>query len=178
MARTIAVVVLQQKVYHDGHGMNVLNPGADNAKVDEKDVADLVKEGVIADPNSDAVRGAYIGGYADGGTHTGPGDDSVSQPIGSFTEAQERSLAEQSSAAGSPSGSDAGSDEVAALRQEVAELRGVVAELRDLVYDEDGEEEETSGSTTTAGAGADTSAADELAARLDADETGDEAVAG
>ncbi|MBB4859636.1 hypothetical protein HNO88_002965 [Novosphingobium chloroacetimidivorans] len=127
MARDVSVVVRQQKVFHDGNGMNVLLVGDDNAKVEAKDIQMLLDEGVIEDPGSDAVAGAHIGGYADGGEQNGPGDTTFRQPIGEFTGEQERNLAQQSQAAAvaggasSPSGSEDDS-ELVELRNRVAEL--------------------------------------------------------
>lgn len=125
MADKIRVKVLHQKVFHDGLSMVVLKPGS--GKVDPKHLKSLFDEGVIADPGKDALRrAAALSGFTDAGETTGPGDDSFSQPIGAFTEEQERNLAEQSQALAG----DDDDDDLEALCDRIAELEQENDELR------------------------------------------------
>lgn len=124
MADKIRVTVLRQKVFHDGSSMVVLSPKAKTARVDVRFVADLHKEGFIADPGERALRAsAAATGFTDAGEIKGVGDNTLSQPIGAFTEEQERSLAEQSQALGD------GDEELDAFLEENKKLRGQVTEL-------------------------------------------------
>lgn len=123
----IAVIALMQKVFHDGVSMVVLTPGAGPTEVEEDKIAELLAEGVIADPLTYAVAGARIGGFADGGELKGPGDNTLAQPIGELTGDQERNLAQQSQAAAGES--DPGPDEADQGASELEELRKRVTEL-------------------------------------------------
>ena len=124
MADKIRVKVLKQKVFHDGLSMVVLKPGSE--KVDPKHLRALLDEGVIANPGAEALRrAAASSGYTDAGETQGPGDDSSAQPIGAFTEEQERNLAEQSQAL---AGDD--DDDVEALHDRIAELEDENEDLR------------------------------------------------
>jgi hypothetical protein len=128
MADKIRVRVLTQKVFHDGLSMVVLKPG--NEKVDPRHLQTLFDEGVIADPGKDALRRAAVAsGFSDAGETKGVGDDSFSQPIGAFTEEQERNLAEQSQAT---AGDEDDEDVIAELRERIAELEGENAEIATL----------------------------------------------
>jgi hypothetical protein len=123
----IAVIALMQKVFHDGVSMVVLTPGAGPTEVEEGKIAELLAEGVIADPSTYAVAGARIGGFTDAGELKGPGDTTLTQPIGELTGAQERSLAQQSQA--TTGASDPGLDDEDQDASEVEELRKRVSEL-------------------------------------------------
>ena len=102
MADKIRAKVLRQKVFHDGSSMVVLNPKDRHIpKVEPRFLQGLVDEGIIADPGTAVLRASQAAaGFTDGGDIKGVGDDTLSQPIGAFTEEQERSLAEQSQALG------------------------------------------------------------------------------
>jgi len=128
MADKVRVRVLTQKVFHDGLSMVVLKPGSD--KVDPRHLQTLFDEGVIADPGKEALRrAAAVSGFSDAGETKGVGDDSFSQPIGAFTEEQERNLAEQSQAT---AGDDDDEDVIAELRERIAELERENAEIATL----------------------------------------------
>lgn len=129
MADKVRVNVLKQKVFHDGLSMIVLKPGRE--KVDPAHLQTLFDEGIIADPGKEALRrAAALSGFTDAGELKGPGDDTFSQPIGAFTEEQERNLAEQSQLL---AGDDA--DDVEALRDRIEELVVERDDLRQQILD-------------------------------------------
>lgn len=133
MAEKIRVEVLKQKVFHDGLSMIVLKPGRE--KVDAAHLQTLFNEGVIANPGTDALRrAAAASGFSDAGETKGVGDDTFSQPIGAFTDAQERNLAEQSQALASDD-LDELRDRILVLEAEngeVVKLRARIVELESL----------------------------------------------